>query len=106
MKATGVAMIIKRVIYIASALCICVNLHAQNIKIDSAKVNAAFNRTTNVVPAKSLIVPALLIKTGALGISGEFIISNPEIKEERDEYFSSFHTNIDNYLQFAPIATG
>ncbi len=58
------------------------------------------------VTAKSFLLPTLLITTGALGTSGEFIISNPEIKEERDESFKTFHTSLDNYLQFAPIAAG
>lgn len=58
------------------------------------------------VTATSFILPAGLITTGALGISGEFIISDPEIKEERDEHFTTFYTSLDNYLQFAPIAAG
>ncbi len=58
------------------------------------------------VAGKSFILPALLITAGALRISGEFILSDPEIKEEREESFKTFHTSIDNYLQFAPIAAG
>jgi hypothetical protein len=58
------------------------------------------------VTGKSFIIPAALITTGALGISGEFIISNPEIKEEHDEHFATFHTNVDDYLQYAPIVAG
>ena len=58
------------------------------------------------VTGKSFIIPAALITTGALGISGEFVISNPEIKEERDEHFESFHSNVDDYLQYAPIVAG
>ena len=52
---------------------------------------------------RSFILPAVLITTGAIGISGEI---DAKIKEERDEHFSSFHTSIDNYLQFAPMAAG
>lgn len=58
------------------------------------------------ITAKSFVIPVALITTGALGISGEFFISNPEIKEERDEHFKNFKTSIDNYLQFAPVAAG
>ncbi len=58
------------------------------------------------VSAKSFVVPALFIATGAVGVSGEFIISNPEIKEARDEHFKTFQTSVDNYLQFAPLAAG
>lgn len=31
------------------------------------------------------------------------LISDAEIKEERDERFKNFHTHFDDYLQFAPI---
>lgn len=55
---------------------------------------------------KLFILPAALIATGAFGTSGKFIISNPEIKEERDQYFRRFHTSADNYLQYAPMAAG
>ena len=58
------------------------------------------------VMVKNFILPAALITTGAFGISGEFIISNPEIKEARDKNFKTFHTSIDNYLQYAPLAAG
>lgn len=58
------------------------------------------------ITGKSFIVPLGLIAIGAIGTSGEFIISNPGIKEERDEHFHSFHTNLDDYLQYVPIAAG
>lgn len=43
---------------------------------------------------------------GALGISGEFIIPDGKIKAARDKHFAGFHTTVDNYLQFAPMAAG
>ena len=58
------------------------------------------------VTAKSFVVPGVLITLGALSIHSNALISNEEMKEERDEYFVNFHTSIDNYLQFAPIAAG
>ncbi len=73
---------------------------------DSASVCYSDSSLPARVIIKSFVLPASLITIGALGISGEFIISNPEIKEERDESFPHFHTSIDNYLQYAPVAAG
>ena len=84
-------------------------MQAQHL-LPTDSLQPAFNRitipATKHVSATAFVVPAALITTGALGISGEFIISNPEVKEERDEHFGGFHTSLDNYLQFAPVAAG
>ena len=77
-----------------------------NIQPDSLPVQRFASLQPKPVTLKSFILPASLITVGALGVSGEFVISNPEIKEERDKNFQHFHTSIDNYLQFAPIAAG
>ena len=83
------------------------NLHAQTAARDDLSLyKTTISYQPKPVTAKSFILPAGLIATGALGVSGEFIISNPAIKEERDEHFQSFHTTIDNYLQFAPMVLG
>lgn len=79
---------------------------AQMVSQPGSVVKPLFSFHPKPVTGKDFIMPAALITTGAFGISGEFIISNPEIKEERDEHFQGFHTSIDNYLQFAPIVTG
>ena len=76
-----------------------------NIQSDSLPISRV-SFCPKPVTGKNFILPSALIAIGALGISGEFIISNPEIKEERDEHFSSFHTGVDNYLQYLPIAAG
>lgn len=73
---------------------------------DSVVVHTSDSISPKRITAKSFILPAALITTGAFGISGEFIISDPEIKEERDEHFAHFHTGADNYLQYAPVAAG
>ena len=58
---------------------------------------------------KSFIVPAALIGIGFWanydgdGDKGD-LINKFEIREERLNHFGSFHTNVDTYLQFAPIA--
>ena len=72
---------------------------------DSVK-QATLSFRPKPVTGRSFILPAALITTGALGISGKFVISNLEIKEERDEHFQTFQTSIDNYLQYAPLAAG
>jgi hypothetical protein len=49
------------------------------------------------------VAPACLIISGVLANGkGEESFKN-EFKEERDEYFSHFHTHADDYLQYAPI---
>ena len=58
------------------------------------------------ITAQSFILPAALITTGALGISGKFVIADDKIKRARDRNFATFHTSVDNYLQFAPMAAG
>ena len=75
-------------------------------QVDSSITHSVDSISPKWVTARSFILPAALITTGAFGISGEFIISDPEIKEERDEHFAHFHTRIDNYLQYAPVAAG
>jgi membrane-associated phospholipid phosphatase len=58
---------------------------------------------------KSFIVPAALIGIGFWanydgdGDKGD-LINRYEIQEERMAHFGSFHTSVDNYLQYAPIA--
>ncbi len=53
---------------------------------------------------KFIYVPSILIISGVStnGNAGEGF--KKEIAEERNEYLSKFHTHIDNYLQFSPIA--
>lgn len=55
---------------------------------------------------RSFIVPALLISPIALYRTSLITGPNAKFKEESGEHFPRFHTSIDNYLQFAPIALG
>jgi len=73
---------------------------------DSLLIQNKISYQPKRVTGKSFIIPAALITTGALGISGEFVISDPAIKKEHDEHFETFHTNVDDYLQYAPIVAG
>lgn len=87
---------------------VCNGVCAQYIvRPDTSRlIHSSFALQPKPVTFKSFFLSTGLIATGALGISGEFIISDPEIKEERDKNFANFHTSLDNYLQFAPIAAG
>ncbi len=87
----------KRIIFL---LLICINcihdLHAQ--KIDSIAIkHSLFNRKQLYTPT-SLIIAGLLVS----GNSSESIKN--EIAEERNEQLHTFHTRIDDYLQYSPIA--
>lgn len=71
----------------------------------------AFNTLSikhNLTPAQRLrnvvLVPAVLITAGLVAYSNNTFISNREIREERMEDYPQFHTHVDDYLQYAPIA--
>jgi len=53
---------------------------------------------------KHYAIPVTFIGLGVYGTVNNGIINRDEVKEERNEYFSSFSNHADNYLQYAPIA--
>jgi len=54
---------------------------------------------------RSLKVSGALIAVGAyVSIDGDDIINRYKIREERQEHFGNFKTNVDDYMIFAPIA--
>lgn len=53
---------------------------------------------------KAVAIPSLLIATGVWATTDNDIINKYEIAEERNEFAPKFHTHIDDYLQYAPIA--
>ena len=53
---------------------------------------------------KYVYVPASLILTGIILNGNDEESFKKEIAEERSEHFSGFRTQMDNYLQFSPIA--
>ena len=54
---------------------------------------------------RSVRLPLTLIALGtAVTLDGDDMINKYEIREERQEMMGSFHTSVDNYLQYAPIA--
>lgn len=54
---------------------------------------------------KAIRLPVTFIALGTvITLDGDDLINKYEIREERQESLGSFHTSIDNYLQYAPIA--
>jgi membrane-associated phospholipid phosphatase len=100
-----------RMIIVLSVVFISVSGDGQsNIQPDSLPAShipyTAGSYQPKQVTYKSFILPASLITAGALGATGNFIISDTKIKEARDRNFPNFHTTVDNYLQYVPIAAG
>lgn len=52
---------------------------------------------------KIVVAPAVLISVGLFSTTDNRIFSDNGIYEARNEQFPDFHTNVDNYLQYAPI---
>lgn len=95
--------------FVFVAFLVCSNyVNAQSLApLDSAQVTKPVHSyQPRQITIQSFIIPAGLITTGALGISGKFIIPDEKIKRARDRNFATFHTSLDNYLQFAPMAAG
>lgn len=53
---------------------------------------------------KPLIVSGAFVGLGLIALSDNDILSNEKYAKERDEHFPLFHTKVDNYIQYAPIA--
>lgn len=53
---------------------------------------------------RALYAPAILMVAGIATNGNREESFKKELAEERNEHLPSFHTSIDNYLQFAPIA--
>jgi len=52
---------------------------------------------------RTLAAPLILTSIGLYSTTDNDFFSREEIKEERDESIPQFHTDVDDYLQFAPI---
>lgn len=91
--------------------CNCNYTHAQNalIKGDSTqnvtKVlnDTFFNTLRKPFYLNQIYVPAALLTTGIVSTTLFTAQLKYKIVSERNEHFSNFHTNIDDYLQYAPI---
>src|SRR6476469_8701205 len=97
-----------RLVIVSSVVFISVSGHGQsNIQSDSLPASpSAASFQPKHITYRSFILPASLITAGALGATGNFIISDTKVKEARDRNFPNFHTTVDNYLQYVPIAAG
>lgn len=56
------------------------------------------------IKTKLFYAPSLLVIAGVAANGNNQEGFKKEIAEERNEHFSGFHTSVDNYLQFSPIA--
>lgn len=71
----------------------------QNDSIVSAELKQAGCQFRN-----SLKVPAIFLGASMIALTENEIFSNEEAVEERNKRFPDFHTHVDNFLPFAPIA--
>lgn len=88
----------KRVYFVITLFLVCCHtLFAQ-------KVDSSFTAKSHSFNKKITYVPGILIVAGvSLNGNGEEGFKK-EIAEERNEYFPKFHTSLDNYLQYSPVA--
>ncbi|HTJ48822.1 MAG TPA: phosphatase PAP2 family protein [Cyclobacteriaceae bacterium] len=77
-----------------------VNAFSQ-VALPNDSVNSKKHKTswTKVVAA-----PVVLISAGLLTTTDNEFIDKYEVHKRRNEWASGFHTHVDNYLQYAPIA--
>ncbi len=52
------------------------------------------------------VMPLALFGSGFMVSSETHLLNKYEFREERNEHYSTFHTKVDDYLQFAPLAAG
>src|SRR6266496_512593 len=81
-------------------------VEAQYTGMSDSLLRKRFSVSKKSVSLKSFIIPGSIFGYGVCVNKESLFISDAEIKEERDEHFQNFHTTIDDYLQFAPIAVG
>lgn len=55
--------------------------------------------------SRAVKAPLILIGAGVLAINDIDFIGRAELYEERNEKFSTFRSHLDDYIQYAPIAT-
>jgi membrane-associated phospholipid phosphatase len=92
-------------------LCAALGVHAQNkIKGPDNSETAIIAGTDTVLKPllkpfyiRQVYVPAALMTTGIVSTTLFTAALKYKIVEERNEHFANFHTNIDDYLQYAPI---
>jgi membrane-associated phospholipid phosphatase len=53
---------------------------------------------------RATVAPLLFISAGLSSLRNDDLLSNYEIREERNEYLPKFHSHADDFLQYLPIA--
>ncbi|MEP6512233.1 MAG: phosphatase PAP2 family protein [Parafilimonas sp.] len=96
--------------FVVAILCF-VNISTQYVKAQYSLLHDTSLRKLQALPEKrislkSFITPAAVFSYGVIVNTEDVLISDAEIKENRDEHFKNFHTTIDDYMQFAPVAAG
>ncbi|MVT09336.1 phosphatase PAP2 family protein [Chitinophaga tropicalis] len=74
-------------------------IHAQQTTVDSLPAIHRLKYTP-----RQLYIPGALMLAGLLANRGGQESLKMEVVEERNEHMPRFHTHIDNYLQYSPIA--
>lgn len=80
-------------------------LQAQAPIVDSPALRPVSFAPKNIT-GRSLLMPGILMTPAFFVRTSPILATNAEGKEERNEIFPHFHTTLDNYLQFAPVAAG
>lgn len=91
--------LVKYLILLLSTTLLHFSVNAQ-YKVDSSLSISA----RSVVRPIALIIPFTFMSSGLIFNNNYEEGLKMEIAEERNEYIPHFHTKVDNYLQFAPIA--
>jgi membrane-associated phospholipid phosphatase len=65
--------------------------------------------TTTVEPStgkwkRIVTVPAILFGAGLIATTDNEVLDRYEVREERNEHIPNFHTHVDDYMQFIPLA--
>lgn len=77
-----------------------INIHLkQDLKLASSYHSKALTWQ------RTITTPLILTSIGLYSATDNDFFSREEVKEERDEYMPKFRHRLDDYLQFAPIAT-
>jgi membrane-associated phospholipid phosphatase len=77
-----------------------VDAHVYQLNGDSAVVRNKSNYKWRQV----VLVPSIFLGAGLIATTDNEVFDRFNVNEERQKYFPKFHTNIDDYLQFAPVA--
>lgn len=78
-------------------------------QIGFLKNYSEYSHTSSQTPAaglKKYVLPASLITTGAFISINTSIVNKYKVRDWRNNNFSNFSTDLDDYLQYVPLVTG